>query len=47
MTQLIELVGRQFPGVLVHVITLGRTPTRRATDVLSYFDRPGTSNFFH
>jgi hypothetical protein len=25
------------------VITLGRTPKRRAVDVLAYFDRPGES----
>jgi SAM-dependent methyltransferase len=29
---------------LQEVITLGRTLKKRATDILAYFDRPGTSN---
>jgi transposase len=32
------------PAVLGELVTLGRTLTRRAADVLAYFDRPGTSN---
>ena len=32
------------PAPLTEVRTLGRTLTRRAADVLAYFDRPGTSN---
>jgi transposase len=32
------------PAQLGELITLGRTLTRRAGDVLAYFDRPGTSN---
>jgi len=32
------------PTPLTELITLGRTLTRRAGDVLAYFDRPGTSN---
>ena len=31
-------------AALTKVITLGRTVTMRAADVLAYFDRPGTSN---
>jgi transposase len=44
MTKLIDSVGRGVPKALTEVITLGRTLTKRATDVLAYFDRPGTSN---
>jgi len=32
------------PDALTELITLGRTLKQRATDVLAYFDRPGTSN---
>jgi hypothetical protein len=32
------------PKALTEVITLGRTLQKRATDVLAYFERPGTSN---
>ena len=32
------------PKVLVEMVTLGPTLKRRASDVLAYFDRPGTSN---
>ena len=32
------------PAALTELITLGRTLKRRATDILAYFDRPGTSN---
>jgi transposase len=44
MQQLITAVGHGVPAALSEVITLGRTLTKRATDVLAYFDRPGTSN---
>jgi transposase len=44
MSTLIESVSRGVPGALSEVITLGRTLTKRAGDVLAYFDRPGTSN---
>ncbi|WP_433274039.1 ISL3 family transposase [Pseudonocardia xinjiangensis] len=44
MTRLIESVSQGVPSALVEVITLSRTLKRRATDVLAYFDRPGTSN---
>jgi transposase len=44
MQQLITSVGHGVPTALSEVITLGRTLTKRAADVLAYFDRPGTSN---
>ena len=44
MTKLIDSVSSGVPGTLKEVITLGRTLTRRAADILAYFDRPGTSN---
>ena len=42
--QLIESLSQGVPAALTEVITLGRTLTKRAADVLAYFDRPGTSN---
>jgi transposase len=44
MQSLIDSVGQGVPGPLTELITLGRTLTRRAADVLAYFDRPRTSN---
>jgi transposase len=44
MTSLIESVSHDVPAALTEIITLGRTLKKRATDVLAYFDRPGTSN---
>ena len=44
MVDLIESISTGVPKALVEVIKLGRTLTKRATDVLAYFDRPGTSN---
>ena len=44
MAALIDSVSAGVPAVLSEVITLGRTLKKRADDVLSYFDRPGTSN---
>jgi transposase len=44
MVKLIESVSHGVPAALSEVITLGRTLTKRAADVLAYFDRPGTSN---
>jgi transposase len=44
MTKLIDSVSHGVPTALTEVITLGRTLTKRAADVLAYFDRPGTSN---
>lgn len=44
MKQLIDSLSHSVPTALVELITLGRTLTKRAADVLAYFDRPGTSN---
>ena len=44
MRNLIESVSRGVPAALTEIITLGRTLTRRASDMLAYFDRPRTSN---
>ena len=44
MTKLIESISQGVPAALAEVLTLGRTLTKRAADVLSYFDCPGTSN---
>jgi transposase len=44
MSNLIDALGRGIPAALTELITLGRTLTKRAADVLAYFDRPGTSN---
>jgi transposase len=44
MTALIDALRRGVPAALTELITLGRTLTKRAEDVLAYFDRPGTSN---
>ena len=44
MQAVIDAIGSGVPGVLIEVITLGRTLKKRAADILAYFDRPGTSN---
>ena len=44
MTALIKDVSAGVPKALTEIITLGRTLSTRAADVLAYFDRPGTSN---
>ena len=44
MQAVIKSVGHGVPAALTELITLGRTLTKRALDVLAYFDRPGTSN---
>ena len=44
MEALIAGISSGVPSALREVITLGRTLKKRATDVLAYFDRPGTSN---
>jgi transposase len=44
MNKLIESVSHGVPNALTELSTLGRTLKNRATDVLAYFDRPGTSN---
>jgi transposase len=44
MSTLIDALSSAVPVELTELITLGRTPKRRAADVLAYFTRPGTSN---
>ncbi|MCW2529557.1 MAG: family transposase, partial [Pseudonocardiales bacterium] len=44
LTRVIDSISRGVPPPLSELTTLGRTLKRRATDVLAYFDRPGTSN---
>jgi len=44
LEKVITAVSHSVPAALSELITLGRTLKRRATDVLAYFDRPGTSN---
>lgn len=44
LTALIASLRRGVPDGLPELATLGRTLSRRAADVLAYFDRPGTSN---
>jgi transposase len=44
MTRLIESLSHGVPASLTELITLGRTLKKRASDILAYFDRPGTSN---
>ncbi len=44
MGQLIDSLASGVPAALAEVRTLGRTLTKRAGDILIYFDRPGTSN---
>ena len=44
MRKVIDSLSSGVPATLVELRRLGRTLTRRAADVLAYFDRPGTSN---
>ena len=44
MQKLIDTLSDGVPAALAELTTLGRTLTKRAADVLAYFDRPGTSN---
>jgi transposase len=44
MVNLIDSLSHGVPKALTELITLGRTLTKRAADVLAYFDRPGASN---
>ena len=44
MTKVIDSLSRGVPTSLNELTRLGRTLQKRATDVLAYFDRPGTSN---
>jgi transposase len=41
---LIDSVSRRVRAAFTELVTLGRTLKKRATGVLAYFDRPGTSN---
>ena len=44
MQAVIDSVASGVPAALVEIRRLGRTLKQRATDVLAFFDRPGTSN---
>ena len=44
MRAVIDAVSHGVPRALSEITTLGRTLTKRAADILAYFDRPGTSN---
>jgi transposase len=44
LNKIIDTISAAVPTALTELITLGRTLKRRATDVLAYFDRAGTSN---
>ena len=44
MTAVIDSLTRGVPAALSELVTLGRTLTKRAADVLAFFDLPGTSN---
>ncbi|MFC5999882.1 transposase, partial [Quadrisphaera sp. GCM10027208] len=44
MAAIIDSLASAVPTGLTELRKLGRTLTRRAADVLAYFDRPGTSN---
>jgi transposase len=44
MRNVLDSLGAAVPAALLELRRLGRTLTRRAADVLAYFDRPGTSN---
>ena len=44
MTALIDSLREDVPKALVELQRLGRTLTKRAADILAFFDRPGTSN---
>ena len=44
MQSLIAKLARAVPKKLIELAALGRTLKKRSTDILAYFDRPGTSN---
>lgn len=44
MQRLISSLKQAVPDGLEEIQTLARTLTERASDILAYFDRPGTSN---
>ena len=43
-SSIIDVNSHNVVAALTEIITLVRTPTRRAADIVAYFDRPGTSN---
>lgn len=45
MQAVIAAIATGVPTALVEIRTLGRTLKKRATDILAFFDRPGTSNW--
>ena len=44
MAHLIDAIATKVPAALPEVATLGHTLKKRAADILTYFDHPGTSN---
>lgn len=44
MQSVIDSLAHGVPTLLVELRKLGRTLTRRASDILAFFDRPSTSN---
>jgi transposase len=44
LARLITSIATAVPAGLDEITTLGRTLDKRATDILAFFDRPGTSN---
>src|ERR1017187_7803302 len=44
MQGVIDSVASGVPATLTEIRKLGRTLKQRATDILAFFDRPGTSN---
>ena len=44
MEKVIAALRATVPDTLVELGKLGRTLTKRADDILAFFDRPGTSN---
>ena len=44
MQAVIDTVSEGIPTALVEIRRLGRTLNKRATDILAFFDRPGSSN---
>ncbi len=44
MVKVIDALSDGVPKSLTELITLGRTLKKRATDILAYFNRPGSSN---
>ena len=44
MSAVIDSLASGIAAALTELVTLGRTLTKRAVDVLAFFDPPGTSN---